>query len=147
MFAISCGSDIVLQETSKEIFSTFFVASNGKFFPEKNWTDFSVTVIGWWVNTVVEALSKGQTHFTLLFEDGSWRLDVEVQNDVFILRGFDDYIDGCCVCGFSTSRQEFITALKNAISHMRECVLRVKGDVFDAITRLDKYQMTLQNIL
>lgn len=55
----------------------FFEVSN-KFFPEENWSDFIVVILGWWVNNLRNYYQRREDCFELCFMDGP--LSIKVKN-------------------------------------------------------------------
>ena len=41
-------------------------------FPEKNWTDFPVRLLAWWIDETLSARRAGKTEFDLRFMDGPY---------------------------------------------------------------------------
>ncbi len=147
---IHCGDDIVFYPISGQIFSTFAVEANGVFFPFEDWTDFSVTVLEWWTEAACSALNGHREAFELLFEDGSWRLDVHVNGDLLVFSGVDSATAMRTGFECEASWRDFLGALRRAAAYLKSCVQAMPADTGDATERLthmhDRLFRVLKNI-
>ncbi|MCB0036461.1 MAG: hypothetical protein KDE51_20655 [Anaerolineales bacterium] len=50
------------------------------FYPDENWMDFGIVILGWWFHAAVN-LAKGEKELTLPFMDGPYRVRVTVNNN------------------------------------------------------------------
>lgn len=72
----------------------FFKTDNGCF-PEENWNDFVLIIVGNWINEYLSFLnSNGRGKFTLCFMDGSFEVVGVLQNSgTYLLEYVRRYID------------------------------------------------------
>jgi hypothetical protein len=52
------------------------VSCNGEWFPETNWRDFPVRLLGTWINEIVSAFDQGASNIQLMFMDGPYYIDL-----------------------------------------------------------------------
>jgi hypothetical protein len=64
-FYFSCGTTT----------NTFYLDINGHPFPDKQWTDFSVIVLNWWISAVIKCYQSYAADFKLLFMDGPYYIE------------------------------------------------------------------------
>jgi hypothetical protein len=59
-------------------------------FPGKNWSDFPVIILGWWLDALFKLWSERKKLGECLFMDGSYSFEVSKEKDRFILRCYSD---------------------------------------------------------
>jgi hypothetical protein len=60
--------------TEKQVYGVIFVKSGDVSFPDAHWTDFIVTILGWWANTLKTFDFKTKETATLRFMDGPFEI-------------------------------------------------------------------------
>ena len=76
-FAIHIDSDSYIGENGKvDDFGKIYIQLNDYDFPDKNWTDFGRTIVGWWMQAFRKLLNKEETKVECDFMDGSYRFNV-----------------------------------------------------------------------
>jgi hypothetical protein len=53
---------------------------NGRSFPEKDWDDFVIIILNWWLKELILSISKGADTFNCLFMDGPFSFTVKKDN-------------------------------------------------------------------
>lgn len=59
-------------------------------FPEKNWSDFPIIILDWWLDALFELWSEKKSRGECLFMDGSYSFEVSKGHQGFVLRCFSD---------------------------------------------------------
>lgn len=65
----------------------FFEISNG-FFPEENWSDFIVVILGWWINNLIDYYERNDESFELCFMDGPLSVEAKKKTEEIIELSF-----------------------------------------------------------
>lgn len=79
-FAVSVEPD-TYELTASNIIGKIYVQANDEVYPDNGWTDFGVTIIGWWMNAITELLDESASKVSCEFMDGPFRFDVEVMKN------------------------------------------------------------------
>ena len=80
-FRIVVEDDTFISNDSCLINTIFFIEFQGKYFPDKQWTDFAPSVLGLWKTSLLQKIENHESNFSLYFIDGPYRLDVKKNND------------------------------------------------------------------
>lgn len=71
-------------KTSEQIFSEiYFHICDGVFFPEEKWDDFSVIIMGWWLEKGLQIRDGNGVTFN--FMDGPYSFEVSKLNESFVI--------------------------------------------------------------
>lgn len=88
-----------LSKLNGQVTGKIFFSFEGIYFPEKDWDDFVVIIINWWLEQVLIAKSDEDSEIELVFMDGPYSLVVKRK----------DGNDASIVClSRNTSIQEYI---------------------------------------
>lgn len=62
-------------------------------FPERDWNDFVVVILGWWLDATTKLMAAGEGEAELYFMDGSYSLRISMVGDSFrVRRGCDEAV-------------------------------------------------------
>lgn len=71
---IIINTDSIRMSKSGAITGEIFFSVSDDFFPEENWNDFIVIVLGWWLNTLKSYDEKEKSEFEMCFMDGPFSI-------------------------------------------------------------------------
>lgn len=77
---IIVGDDIFAPDYSSEIVLPLFLAHDGEYFPDEQWTDFA-SVLNMWAYDLIKYERYQTSKFELYFMDGPYRLDIVKTGD------------------------------------------------------------------
>ncbi len=83
----------------------------GNFYPEKNWIDNPVVILGWWTYSIIELL-KGGPGQGFSFMEGAFDMDAKVINENIEIQSEDGKF--CWTISIEEFANSLITALKKA---------------------------------
>lgn len=76
---------------SRNVTGTVFFEFGAFQFPERNWNDFVVVILGWWLDATTKLMAAGEGETDLYFMDGPYSLRIALEGAAFkIGRGRDD---------------------------------------------------------
>lgn len=109
-----------------EIF--FYIQEDDFYFPEKHWNDFIVTLLNWWLSSLIRLKNlKGEFSETLDFMDGSFSIKVTKKNEetlkLVFLHGNKNSIEIEHIC-YVSLKQFNNNLLSNTHSLLKELKLR-----------------------
>lgn len=83
---ININPDSIIMSKSGAITGEIFLSISDDFFPEENWNDFIVIVLGWWLNRLKAYYEKEEDKFEMCFMDGPLSIKVKKSTeDIFKL--------------------------------------------------------------
>lgn len=78
---------------SRNVTGTVFFEFGAFQFPERNWNDFVVVILGWWLDATTKLMAAGEGETELYFMDGPYSLRISIVGDSFIVRrGRDEVV-------------------------------------------------------
>ncbi|KEQ16543.1 hypothetical protein [Endozoicomonas numazuensis] len=98
---------------------------SGYQFPSKNWDDFVVTIMGWWLRAIIDLKTGASRKEELYFMDGPYLVTVEKRNtsmcslffmerDIAVLKTVDLYpLDDLADSLLSAAQQVYSTCLEH----------------------------------
>lgn len=76
---------------SSNVTGTVFFEFGAFQFPGRNWNDFVVVILGWWLDATTKLMAAGEGETELYFMDGPYSLRVALEGSIFkVSRGRDD---------------------------------------------------------
>jgi hypothetical protein len=69
---------------SGTILGRIFVSYNHVAFPDQDWSDFPVVILGWWLRQL-GALAAGESRAEFKFMDGPYRFDITATNNSWVV--------------------------------------------------------------
>jgi len=88
---------IVLPEsfhiTSTNMHGSIWVTDGKNHFPEENWDDFVIVVLGWWITTVLSLIDGVNNNSDMQFMDGSFHIRIIADEGVWKLECIAGYIN------------------------------------------------------
>jgi len=113
---ICLKDDIFVTDYPHIVSTTLYLKYEEKYFPDKQWTDFTHPVLNTWAGILLENKGLSNVKFELFFQDGPYKLEV-VKNQFMQLT--IDCINArkerTCECTIKCSYAEFLSALYEAI--------------------------------
>lgn len=88
MFTINFDNDFYYANNTVD--STFYIEINGKYFPDKEWTDFPLSVLDMWINVIISIYHQPDIEFTLDFMDGPWHIDCSKKGNTIHMQCIDN---------------------------------------------------------
>jgi hypothetical protein len=80
-------SDLYLSKGKHpNIHGTIFFEINDFKFPDAQWDDFVVVILGWWIKSLYEAHQSGESQTKLSFMDGPLEVSVKLGNNISQLK-------------------------------------------------------------
>ena len=81
-FSIIVKADTFTTDYPHIIDTPFYISSQGKVFPDSQWTDFTYPILNDWAYALLRHRDKNESKFSLHFMDGPFRLDVTKDKDM-----------------------------------------------------------------
>lgn len=85
-FNLIVGSENYQLSKLGVVIGIIFFECDEQFFPERNWTDFPIDVLAWWL----DELDSGKTTLRLDFMDGPFFLEAKLRGDTVSIIGHRD---------------------------------------------------------
>ncbi|QWF18436.1 hypothetical protein [Lysobacter capsici] len=100
---------------SRNVTGTVFFEFGAFQFPERNWNDFVVVILGWWLDATTKLMSAGEGETELYFMDGPYSLRITIVGDSFIVRrGRDDVATEAESFELEVDALAFLQAIRDA---------------------------------
>jgi hypothetical protein len=100
------------------------VQINGRSFPEKDWNDFVIIILNWWLEGLIFSVSKGAETFNCIFMDGPLSFTVKKDNSlwgIFFVHGrTGNQIEFAGKVSLSVLINSFLAASKTIIDSCAE---------------------------
>lgn len=84
---------------------------DGVYYPSKNWIDFGVVVIGWWIG-VINQLGQESNKSEFLFMDGPYSIEIKFDKKQGVVTLVPKGLDVVWIVSFSQLVGELISAAK-----------------------------------
>lgn len=94
-----------------------FLSVDDEFFPEENWSDFSVEILGWWVSELIEQL-RGRRVGKYLFKDGPYYFEAIFSNEVKVTCKKRTLTAPINVISSNVSKRDFIEKILTSAKEM-----------------------------
>jgi hypothetical protein len=104
-------------ETDTNAFTVIYVETDEFCFPSNTWSDFTYTILQWWVTCMIDLKSRANATKELYFMDGDYRLDVYKDDKMGLVlkcinaRGAREVVEASIECSYV----EFMHALLRAV--------------------------------
>ena len=92
-FLINIVPETLSRSSSGAITGRLSVTIGGTDFPEKEWVDFIVIVLGWWIDEVISILEEHSDESICEFMDGSFEFKIQSEGKKYLHISFVDMID------------------------------------------------------
>jgi hypothetical protein len=79
-FSIGVVLDTLTRSSSGNITGIIHVEADGFVFPEVEWDDFVVIILGWWLNDIIGLISGSTKNCSCQFMDGPLQFNIEVKD-------------------------------------------------------------------
>ena len=144
---------LILEDTSLEryssekIFGNIYLNSAYRYFPEKDWNDFVVIILGWWIDSLAKLHSNQSSEEIFNFMDGSYaflikKIDTKLCHLIFYDTGNDVVIEEIINSSFKKiSESIFMSACR-----LEEyCLNRnwIDDDIRELLRSIKKYKSIL----
>lgn len=84
-------------------------------FPQRDWNDFVVVILGWWLDATTKLMAAGEGETELYFMDGPYALRIVIVGGLFkISRGRDDVATETTAFNLEVESLTFLHAILNA---------------------------------
>lgn len=101
-----------------------FFQVGSELFPEENWSDFIVVVLGWWLNALKKFCESGDTLFEMVFMDGPLKIRSKLKTESVLELSFIKRYSDCEDVLFSTDC---------TIDNLKKCMLKAARKVLREI--------------
>src|SRR5213595_3106402 len=88
MFALEIDPATIEIAASGSITGAIWLHADDIAFPETDWNDFVVVVLGWWTNEAAALIAGGKTRGELMFMDGPFSVSIVPHGDAWKLDCF-----------------------------------------------------------
>jgi len=142
----------LLRKSKKELITApiFFDLDNFQF-PENNWSDFAVVIMGWWLTAYSKLLRSCEKKVDLLFMDGPMVINITaidfnlIKISCMNQSNTNDFIEVKCIA----KKQDFGLILKNSAQKLVDSCLQRGWDSIDIknlICELKEFKRNLDDI-
>lgn len=118
MFEICYQEDFEYSKLSQNVYSTFYVKIDGFEFPDKQWTDFPISILKMWCENIISR----QENFSLFFMDGPYRIDCQRVNDSLCMKFIDNHVANIPIKDTIISLGDFNYTLSKSIIKLVEAI-------------------------
>ena len=120
MFKILFSDDFYYANKTADV--TFYVEIDGRPFPDKEWTDFAIVVLSWWISAILKNHQKESVDFVLNFMDGPYYINCHKEGRNVHMECIEDKKRTTTICECDVEFSELITELTEASSKMIQLV-------------------------
>ena len=149
---IVVGNEIFDDDRSNQILTVFYIENQGECFPSIQWTDFTYSVVGMWIYTLLKNKELSNVKFDLYFMDGPFKLEVS-KNESMQLSINCINVNGnqkSAVYKFTCDFFDFLSILNEAITNLNSVLknTRINKQKFNsAIKQTQVYIEQLHDIV
>ena len=141
-----------LSTKHNEVFTTFYLDVDGYCFPNDSWSDFTCTVLQWWIKELVNLRYMENHTSKLFFMDGSYRMDVSKDDNMTLTincinsYGFNETVESTIICGYVEFLQALLQATQDILYILHFAYPDKQAEsIFQPI--FTKYAKTLKEII
>ncbi|MGV3502784.1 MAG: hypothetical protein ACO1O1_03705 [Adhaeribacter sp.] len=109
--------------TSGLVTGRIHIHINGRSFPEKDWNDFVVIILNWWIEEIILSISQSKDAFKCRFMDGPFSFNVKKDHflwEIFFDESADSQGDFAGELPSSVIINDILTAAKTIINSCAE---------------------------
>lgn len=101
---------------------TFYLDINGQAFPDRQWTDFAIIVLHWWISAILEVRHSENADFVLRFMDGPYYVNCCKHGKDVHMRCIEDKKHKTTICECDIEFNALVCALIDASTKMIQTV-------------------------
>ncbi len=143
MLQLIFKDDFVYYETSKNIYSTFYVIVNNTTFPDNGWHDFPILALNMWNENIIKNNYKKRCKFKLFFMDGPFYIECYKEGSNVSLRFINNKISPIEILTFQTTFSELKDSIYNGSTQFINIISKRE---FGYLNELEKLQKTIKII-
>ena len=112
---IKLKDDFLLSSTTNIISTTFYIQHEDCCFPDNQWTDLTSSILEMWGEKLIRCKSISHEIFTLYFEDGPYRLDLQKDLEYLFVKCVNFRDNDCVEFSFKCSYNDFVDTFCKAL--------------------------------
>jgi len=90
------------KSSNGKIFGNIYLSNEHIYFPEKDWNDFIVIILSWWVTSLIKLQSNQSIEEVFNFMDGSFAFSIKMKGSKL-----------CYITCYDTATEEIIEIIEN----------------------------------
>lgn len=132
--------------TGDDIFSTFYIDICGNYFPDKQWTDFPISVLHMWILDILENIKNDTAEFDLQFMDGPYYINCIKRGKEVNVTCIEDKKEKNIICKCSVDINIIIRELLDVSSKVIQAIELRNLDKSNLLDELKKATKMLKDI-
>ena len=145
-FSIVIGE--ILSDLEEPLMSVFYVQIGNECFPDNQWTDLSVSILGFWMNNIIRNYNSLNSEYDLYFMDGPYAIHIKQDNDILSMNTTKLFSKMWNQNeSIQITKHELLSAIKDALSDLKILINQDKDcriKYADSLSTIDSYITTIR---